>query len=162
MQTRYIDCTEVGGTSTGAFEKTTSSIIGNPFVHLLNANNIESNAPTISKNDILDLKRKSLRKGVWFRGLSKMERGIIDLTVRCVERIRSPTLIRVLQRVLNKLSDAVKHPFAWRIEQIGRPLADRAIQVALSWGVEEAVSWKEDVSYVRCLGLNYLSSYAWR
>lgn len=125
----------------------------------LTIENTESNA---FKNDLLHMKKKSLRNGVWFKALSKIERGIIDLTVRYVERIRSHLLIDVLQRILKKLSEAVNHPFVWRVEQIGRPLAKCASEVALSWNVKQAVSWKDDVSYIRCLGLNYLSSHVSR
>ena len=104
------------------------------------------------------LRRKSLRRGIWFKALSKIERGLIDLTLRCVQRVRSPILINVLQTILLKLSQAVHHFFTWRLEQIGRPIAKNLSEVAVSWGVKRAENWPFDNTYLQCLGLNYLSA----
>ena len=99
-----------------------------------------------------------MRNGIWFRALSKTERGIIDLTLRCVEKITSSILRQVLQRILGKLAFAVEHFFTWRLEQIGRPLAEMMSEVASMWGNREAENWKNDVPYIQLLGLNSLSS----
>ena len=45
-------------------------------------------------------KKAALRHGVWFRALSRVERGILDLTTRYVVRIRSPTLANVVTAIL--------------------------------------------------------------
>ena len=142
------------------FSKTTSSVIGEACA-CLQGQSEESNVHLTFRNYLLAVKRKSLRKGVWFKALSRIERGIVDLTVRCVVRIRSPVLIQVLLGVLHKLLEAVKHPFMWRVEQIGRPLAEQMSEAALSWNLKEAVRWRNDVSFIRCLGLNYLSWKMW-
>ncbi len=112
----------------------------------------------VSKEKIAMLRRKALRKGVWFRVLSRAERGIVDLTLRYVEKIKSSTLTKVLRGILRKLSDAVEHFFTWRLEQIGRPLAEMMSEAASLWGNQEAKDWKKDTSYIQLLGLNKLSS----
>lgn len=94
--------------------------------------------------------------------MSRIERGIIDLTVRCVETVRSEVLTRVLRKVVSKLIEAVWHPFTWRLKQVGRPLAERTSEVALSWHLKEVAIWKKEVSFIQCLGLNYLSSHMCR
>ena len=71
------------------------------------------------------MRRKSLRQGVWFRALTRIERGIIDLTLRCVDKVQSNTLKTVLSDIIGKLENVVDHFFTWRLEQIGRPRSGR-------------------------------------
>ena len=101
------------------------------------------------------MRRKSLRKGVWFQALNSMERGILDLTLRYVDKVRSRILSKVLRAILGKLSYSVDHYFTWRLELIGRPLAERMSRAATALGVRGAERWKDDRSFIQLLGLNH-------
>ena len=50
----------------------------------------------LSTKDLSEAKKSALRRGVWFRSLSRVERGIIDLTVRYVDNVKSSKLAKVL------------------------------------------------------------------
>ena len=43
---------------------------------------------------------QALRKRVWYRAIDDLERGIINLTVRVVEDVKSLTLIHVLEGIV--------------------------------------------------------------
>jgi len=109
-----------------------------------------------SRSELVALKRNALRRGVWFRVLSRIDRATIDLTIRCVERIRSATLARVIVGIVEKIEDAMKG-FIVRAEAVGRLLAERAVELALSWGNTEASDWKGDLDFVRYLGAMILA-----
>src|SRR5438046_2238558 len=65
------------------------------------------NISPVSLRELAQLRRRSLRKGVWFQQLTKVERGIVDLTLRCVQSVRSRMLERMLREFTRKLEYAV-------------------------------------------------------
>jgi len=97
-----------------------------------------------------------LRRGVWFRALTRIERGIIDLTLRCVDKVQSNTLKTVLSDIIGKLENVVDHFFTWRLEQIGRPFAEGVSRAAALMGVKGAEKWKDDRSFLQLIGLHHL------
>lgn len=115
----------------------------------------------LDRGFLVCLRRRALRAGVWFRVLSAGERGIVELTARAVEDVRSVVLATVLARIVGKLLGAWRSVFLARLEVVGRPLAEGLSAVAERWGYVGAKRWRLDKGYVRLLGLNALSSQAW-
>jgi len=112
----------------------------------------------LTRETLARTKRKALRKRIWFRVLTKLERGILDLTIRCVERVRSPLLERSLTTILSKLSDAPEKGYLYVVEKIGRPLAAKISSMAKSWGNESAQDWWRDLALIRYLGATTTST----
>jgi len=50
--------------------------------------------------------------------------------------------------------------FLSKAEVAGRALAERAVELALSWGNGEASKWKDDIGFVRYLGAMNLAKKA--
>jgi len=109
-----------------------------------------------SRSELTALRRKALRRGIWFRALSRIERATIDLTIGCVKTIRSATLTRIVADIVEKIEYATTG-FLSRAEAVGRELAERAVKFALSWGNVEASNWKDDIGFTRYLGAMSLS-----
>jgi len=109
-----------------------------------------------SRTELIALRRRAVRRGIWYRALSRTERATIDLTIRCVKTIRSATLTRILAEIADKIECAATG-FLSKAEVVGRELAERAIQLALSWGNKEALKWKDHINFVRYLGAMSLS-----
>jgi len=108
------------------------------------------------RSELAALRRKALRRGIWFRVLSKIERAIIDLSIRCVETIRSTALTRIVSDIVEKIEYAMTG-FLSGAEVVGRELAERAVKFALSWGNVGASNWKDDIGFTRYLGAMSLS-----
>lgn len=89
------------------------------------------------------LKTRALRKRVWFRVLDRVERGLLDLTIRWVDNVRSGRLTETLLRILVKLARAMEQGMS-RVLVVGRELALRASVLAVSWGNVDAYSWRSD------------------
>jgi len=109
-----------------------------------------------SRSELVSLKHNALRRGVWFRALNRIDRATIDLTIRCVERVRSATLGRVIVGIVEKIKDAMEG-FLTRAEAVGRELAERVAKLAMSWGNVRASDWKNDLRFIRYLGAMSLS-----
>mgnify|MGYP000751770940 FL=1 len=99
------------------------------------------------------LKRRALRKGVWFRALSRVERSIYDLTMKTVSTIRSKRLLRVIRAIVDKLRESLKSPVSVLTRTVGRQLVLTLAQVALSWGHLKAREWCLDEQFARYLAI---------
>ncbi len=104
-----------------------------------------------TRSFLVEVRRKALRRGVWWRVLDRVERGIIDLTIRVVDRVRSEALGVVIVRVLKKLRDALKSRFVRLMESYGLERARKVSEQAQGWGYVAARSWAYDFGFVRYL-----------
>ena len=107
----------------------------------------------VSVNQIVTFKKAALRRNVWFRALSRVERGILDLTVRCVASIKSTKLASLVMAILNKLKLASESLVDRLVRTVGFSLARKLSDLAQSWGNRLASSWVGDVGFARCLGV---------
>ena len=102
---------------------------------------------------LLGYKRKALRRGVWFHALDRVERGILSLTVRVVERVESVLLGLTLVKIIKKLRDAMRSEFVRRMEEFGLRRAREVAGQAVEWGSKVAKVWASDLGFVRYLTL---------
>jgi hypothetical protein len=107
---------------------------------------------------LVDLKRRSLRRGIWHSVLSGLERAQVDLTVRLVKVVRSRFLARVLDRLVNKLSSALESKVSRLIRSVGFPAALRLSSIAQRWGYKAAQTWSEDLKFARFLAIIEMNS----
>jgi len=101
---------------------------------------------------LLSFKRKALRKGIWFKALDNVERNIINLTVKVVDRVESALLGVTIVKILSKLLEPLKSSFMRQIG-LGVKRAVEIIAQAQEWGNENAESWTKDEGFVRYLTL---------
>jgi hypothetical protein len=102
---------------------------------------------------IAEAKKVALRRGVWFRALSRVERGIIDLTVRYVEAIKSSKLATIVTAIIEKLQITVETKIQRLVRTIGLPLTRKISAIAASWGNKLANQWAGDISFAKYLTL---------
>jgi hypothetical protein len=102
----------------------------------------------------LEFKKAALRRGIWFRVLNRLERGVIDLTVRYVECIKSGVLAKVVTAIIEKLQLSMETMADKIVRNVGLPLARKISNIAVSWGNSSAALWAEDRSFARYLAFN--------
>ena len=113
-------------------------------------------SPTVGV--LVKAKKLALRRNVWFRTLSRVERGIVDLTVQCVESVKSGKLAKMLMAIMNRLQSAMEGTVERLVKTIGVPLAEKISCVAVGWGNVYAKSWASDWSFAAFLVANRLSN----
>ena len=106
----------------------------------------------------MKIKTRALRQRVWFKAVSRVERGIVDLTIRCVERVRSPVLVRAVFGIVSKILKALREGFMERAEKVGRKAVGKLCVIAERWGNESCSVWKRDEGFVRFLGVIALNA----
>lgn len=102
----------------------------------------------INKPQLIRLKLKAIRAGVWFKALQRIDRVLIDLTIRVASNIRSVTLARNILAVTKKLEGFLESRLSRAIREVGLPLAKKISQVAQKWGNTSAENWASDLSFV--------------
>jgi hypothetical protein len=101
----------------------------------------------LERAQLLKLKLKAIRSGVWFRGLPKIDRVLIDLTIKVAGTVRSFTLAQNILTVIRKLESR----FLRAVKEIGLPTARRLCLVAQKWGNVTAKEWGSDVGFAKYL-----------
>jgi hypothetical protein len=104
---------------------------------------------------LIQVKKLALRRGVWFRTLSRVERSIIDLTVICVDSIKSGKLAKLVEAIIGKLQSATESIFDKLVRTEGLPLARKISTIAVSWGNYSASKWAKDRAFARFLVFNF-------
>ena len=106
----------------------------------------------------MKIKARAMRHRIWFKALPRAERAIIDLTIKCVERVRSPTLTMIVSSIVSRVLVILKSRFLEKVNKVGSTIAKEVCRIALGWGNVDAPSWKRDSDFIRSLGVNAVNS----
>lgn len=104
------------------------------------------------------IKRKAMRRGLWFKVLDKVERAIINLTIRCVRRIRSLKLAGIVSTIMDKLTRVMRSRVGRLMEKVGHHLAKKLSWIAQSWGCASAVGWAQEPTFIQYLTVMYMNA----
>src|SRR6266581_968309 len=105
----------------------------------------------ITREVLIGIKTRGLRRRVWYWALDRMERGLVDLTIRWVDKVRSGRMTETLMRILAKLAQALETGMG-RVLGRGRVLALRASELAVEWGNGAAFYWRFEREFANALG----------
>ena len=98
------------------------------------------------------MRAKALRRRVLFSALDGLERGILYLSARVVDRVRSGVLGAQLVEIVAKLGEALKCGFTRHVESFGVRQAVKMVQAAVGFGSRVAHEWLNGVGFARYLG----------
>ena len=113
---------------------------------------------TLGKQKLRKLKLQAVRRGVWFRGLSRVDRALVNLTIKVVDGVRSFTLAKALLSVIKKLEDAFESRVLRILKEVGFPLARKLSLFAQKWGNNLAQDWMRDVSFAKFLAIMHINN----
>jgi len=107
----------------------------------------------LEKGQLLKLKWRALRAGVWFRALPRIDRVLVDLTIKVAQSVRSVSLAECILSVIRKLEVLLEGRVSRAIREVGFPLACKLGVLAQSWGLKEACAWGADENFARYLAV---------
>jgi len=110
---------------------------------------------SLSIKTLNETKKHALRRGIWFKALNRIERGIIDLTVKYVDNIKSAKLAKVLTAILVKLQTTTESMIDRLVRTIGLSLTQKISKIAVRWGNHLASLWANDPAFARFLVVNF-------
>ena len=107
----------------------------------------------LNKKQLVNLKTKAIRSGLWFKVLQRIDRVLFDLTIRVVDNIRSAQLAKSILELTRKLENGVKGGFSRSLVEIGLPLAQKLSRTAQRIGNISAKDWAFDSSFATFLAI---------
>ena len=121
------------------------------MVKMTGIRNSRKNCPRLSRDVLVRVRLRAVRKGAWFRVLSRLERGLLDLTLKVTDKIRSRTLAEAVGSVVKKLLGALESKVDRLIREVGVPLAEKISKIARRWGNKNAHKWAENKAFIQYL-----------
>ena len=115
------------------------------------------NQITITRCKLVNLRAKAIRRGIWFKVLSKTERACIGLTIKIVDRVRSHLLAKVLTSFIKKLLGAMKSRIV-RAMEIGCSVARKLSRIAMNWGNISATQWIMNSRFIKYLTIMHVNT----
>lgn len=119
---------------------------------------VRSTLSLMSKEWLMSVRKRALRRRVWFGVLSKIDRGVVELTIRYVDRVCSSRLALVIGRIVCKILNACRSHFLERVSMVGYDLVEKISKIAVGWGYAEASAWRQDLGFVKYLGVNIVNN----
>src|SRR4030067_2419167 len=111
----------------------------------------------LERAQLVKLKLKAMRSGVWFRALRRSDRALIDLTIKVASTVRSATLARSILALARKLEGIMESSFSRVINEVGFPLAQKISALAQKWGSTSARIWASDSSFAHFLAVMHIN-----
>jgi hypothetical protein len=125
---------------------------------LLEKRPIDNASGFLNKAQLIKLRLKAMRAGVWFRALPRIDRVLVDLTIRVASSIRSVTLAKNIWVVVRKLEGFLESSLSRAFREVGLPLAQKLSLVAQKWGNSSAESWSSDSSFAFFLAVLHINN----
>jgi len=114
----------------------------------------------LEKTQLVKIKLRAMRAGVWFRALPRIDRVLIDLTIKVADSIRSVSLAKCVLSVTRKLEGLLESKLARSVREIGFPLACKLSLFAQKWGNLDAVEWAKDAGFARYLAVMHFNGHS--
>lgn len=110
----------------------------------------------ITPKSLVVARRIALRRRIWFKTLSRIERAQVDLTIQVVLKVQSKVLKNILTNILQKISRIVESQGSCLEKNVGRSMAKKLSLIATSWGYRSAENWPQDEGFVQFLTINHM------
>jgi len=111
----------------------------------------------LSKAQLIKLKLKAMRAGMWFRALPRIDRVLVDLTIKVASSIRSTTLAKKILMVVRKLESLLESSLLRAFREVAIQLAQKFSLIAQKWGNTSAKNWASDVSFIKFLAVMHVN-----
>ena len=115
------------------------------------------NRASLSRSELAKLRVKARRRRVWYRILSRVERGLVDLSIKVVENVRSLVLARSLNSIIEKLLEAMESKVTRLMRAVGHSHAQKLSEIAQSWGNKSTKLWPNDPNFIQYLAVTQMN-----
>jgi hypothetical protein len=110
-----------------------------------------------NRAQLIKLRLKAMRAGVWFRALRRIDRVLVDLTIMVAGNVRSIILAKSILALAKKLEGIMESRVSRAVREVGFPLAQKLSLTAQKWGNVSAESWASAPSFARFLAVMHIN-----
>jgi hypothetical protein len=120
------------------------------------------NAIMYTSSFLAEVRRKALRRRVWYGTLDRVERGVLSLATQVVDSVESVVLGVELVKIVSKLNVPMRSGFVRHMISFGVRRAREIRDQAVGFNYSEAKGWLWDWGFVRYLAvLDYCQPAGW-
>ena len=94
---------------------------------------------------------------MWFKALPRIDRALVDLTIKVARSIRSTTLAKNLLSITRKLEGILESSLLRVFRGAALKLAQKLSLIAQKWGNNSAKSWNSDTSFIKFLAIMHIN-----
>jgi hypothetical protein len=110
-----------------------------------------------SRAQLLRLKLRAVRAGIWFTALRRIDRVLIDLTLKVARCVRSFVLARSILALARKLEGIMEGRLSRVLREVGFPLAQKLSLTAQKLGNASAESWASALPFANFLAVMHIN-----
>jgi hypothetical protein len=115
----------------------------------------------LNKAQLVKLRLKAMRSGAWFKALRKIDRALIDLTIKVARHnVRSIVLAKNILAIIEKLEGHLETGLSRVMREVGLPLAKKVSALAQKWGNSSAKGWSSEPAFIRFLAVSRINEPA--
>jgi len=115
----------------------------------------------LDTTQMVKLKLKAMRSGVWFKALPRIDRVLFDLTIKIVRNsVHSTSLAKSILAITGKLKALLESKLTRAIRDIGFPLAYKLSLLAQKWGNQSSQEWAKDMEFAQYLAIMKLNRHS--
>ena len=119
----------------------------------------ERNFRFLDNAQLLKLRTKAMRSGMWFKALQRIDRVLVNLTIKVASNVRSFTLAKSILTITRKLGELLETKLSRTMRAIGFPMARKLSMLAQKWGNKSAQEWVNDMGFVQYLAIMNISGH---
>ena len=117
----------------------------------------EKTSSFLNKKQLIKLRLRAVRAGVWFKTLPRIDRALVDLTIKVASSVRSTTLAKNILAVTRKLEGLLESSLLRAFRGVAYKLAQRLSLIAQKWGNASAKNWAVDLSFIKFLATMHIN-----
>ena len=115
----------------------------------------------LTVNYLRQLKRTAIRKRVWYQRCSNLDRGIVNLTIKTLRRVRSHLLSEIIHNIIEDIQAYLQSCFQKHVETFGRMKAAELVEHSRILGIG-GQEWMKDPAFPRFLAMiDYNNPLGW-
>ena len=112
----------------------------------------------LNRTQLIKLKHRAMRAGVWYKALPRIDRVLVDLTIKVAENIRSISLAKSICTVVGKLEGLLESSVLKSLRLVGSQLAEKISTLAQKWGNALAKGWATDSAFAFFLAVMHTNT----
>ena len=124
--------------------------------------NTKYNNVMLTVNYLRQLKRTAMRKRVWYQRCSDLDRGIVNLTIKTLRRVRSYLLSEIIHNIIDDIQAYLQSCFQKHVETFGKTKATELVEQSRKLGIG-GQKWMKEPAFPRFLAMiDYNNPPGWQ
>ena len=116
----------------------------------------------LTVNYLRQLKRMALRKRVWYQCCSNLDRGIVNLTLKTMNRVRSHLLSDIIHDIIEGIKANLQSCFLRHVEIYGKTKAVELFEQSRKLGIG-GQEWMKEPAFARFLAMvDFNNPHSWQ